>query len=353
MRILRAYLKIPPCMGGMENHIYELSMKQRKLNHEVILAFNDGQATSKNDLQILRKIKLYPRLRTIYAILTFYIVLVFRLLYKSVKVDVIHIHGDWHSFMFASILKKITKCRKVIFSMHGDISEYSDSTLKRLIKQLSKADIVFATGYESYLSIKPYCNAFFQPSGVNDYFYLQQKTNTNDTFTIITVSRLAPKKNNITILEVAKKLPHFLFKILGNGEEFEELKRIITRDNLTNVRLLGMINKEQLPFYLQRADLFIFTSLWEGTPTAVLEALASGLPVVTSNAGGVSRIVKNNINGYIVENPIDVDAYIEKIIKLQEDKVLRQQMSENNKILADQFHWKKVAQNISDIMING
>lgn len=355
MRILRAYFRIPPCVGGMENHIYELTVNQRKLNHEIILAFNDGLVTSKSDIRILKKIKLYPNLKAIYAILIFNFLLVFKLLYKSVNVDLIHLHGDWSSFMFASILKKITKCQRVVFSLHGDISEYSETKLKRLLKQLSKADIIITTGYETYVGVKQYCNAYFQPSGVSDFFYLQQKrqSDINDTFTIITVNRLTPKKNNRTILEIAKILPHFHFKILGIGEEFEELKCIVANDNLNNVELLGMINKEQVPYYLQRADLFLFASTWEGTPTAVLEALAIGLPIVTSNAGGVSRIIINDLNGYVVENPMDVNVYVERIVNLEKNENLRKQMIDNNKRLAERFRWSKVAQNITGIMING
>jgi len=113
------------------------------------------------------------------------------------------------------------------------------------------------------------------------------------------------------------------------------------------------IPKEKIPLALQKAHLFLFTSSWEGTPTVILEALACGLPVVTSNAGGIAEIIKSGKNGFVIEDPLDISAYKLAIQKLHSDKELYYSIVKQNQEKAHQFHWSKVASRITDLMING
>jgi hypothetical protein len=154
-------------------------------------------------------------------------------------------------------------------------------------------------------------------------------------------------------LEIARRIRNITFEIIGDGEEMPFLKRKIEEYNLTIVKLEGGVDKESLTIKLRRGHLFLFTSRLEGTPTVLLEALACGLPIVTTNAGGVGQILKHNINGYVVEDPYDVDLFVQFINKLYVNKLLAQKMSVNNQQLAEQYAWDVVSTKITEIMLNG
>ena len=113
LRILRVYPFLPPLSGGMEKHILRLTEEQRRLNCEVVLAYNQGQVTDPSDIRLLsffnlRKIK--PQsLRD----LVFYIALILKIVRRRDRFDIVHVHGDWSAFLFARCLRYITKSQKI------------------------------------------------------------------------------------------------------------------------------------------------------------------------------------------------------------------------------------------------
>ena len=104
-------------------------------------------------------------------------------------------------------------------------------------------------------------------------------------------------------------------------------------------------HKIQMVF--QDADIFVFPSLHEGSALSIYEALACGLPVITTpNAGSV---VRNGEEGYIV--PIrDVDGLIDKISILYHDRALRESMGKKARIRAEQFTWENYRKELSELM---
>lgn len=353
MNILRCYLRIPPVIGGMENHIIELSKTQRSLNHKVDIAFNIGQITSKYDIQLLNKFNLYAIFSTPICFFIFYGALIFKLILKRPQYDIVHIHGDWSSYIFAPILKKLTRAQRIYFSFHGSINNESFSHKHILPFTLRACDKIFVTGYESYLFIKKISNAILQPSGVNNtYFRTNLENNKTCNFLICTVTVLRPNKNVKTVLDIAQKLPFYKFQIIGDGVELSNLKQIALDRHLTNVTFLGFQGRANVQNYLSQADLFLFTSLEEGTPTAVMEAMACGLPIVCSNAGGSESIIHDNENGFVVRHDYnDVDAYIDNINKILLNTKLWSTIRNNNLKKSKNFNWEIVAANITNEMI--
>jgi len=112
-----------------------------------------------------------------------------------------------------------------------------------------------------------------------------------ETHIVLSIGRLSVQKNYPMLLEsiaeVKKTIPIRLI-ILGEGEDRVMLETLRKRLNLTEeVQFLGFVEN---PFpYLKHADLFVLTSLWEGLPTVLIEALAAGTPVVVTDSPGGSR----------------------------------------------------------------
>jgi glycosyltransferase involved in cell wall biosynthesis len=87
--------------------------------------------------------------------------------------------------------------------------------------------------------------------------------------------------------------------------------------------------------------------LGEGTPTSALEAMTCGLPVISSNAGGLNNIIKDHINGFIISS-FSINQFIDKLRLVKSDPGLRKNMFINNVELAKKYKWEFVAKNITD-----
>jgi glycosyltransferase involved in cell wall biosynthesis len=137
--------------------------------------------------------------------------------------------------------------------------------------------------------------------------------------------------------------------ILGEGEDECKLKKQITDLNLkNNVFLLG--KKENIFDYLNVSNVFVLSSLWEGLPLSLLEAMACGLPVVATNVGGIPEVVKDGLSGFLVEpkNPTILAKKIEYLLNL--DIESRKKMgAEGRKIVESKFSLEKMVNNYENL----
>lgn len=128
----------------------------------------------------------------------------------------------------------------------------------------------------------------------------------------IMVGRLTYAKNYPMLLKMARqyKSNHdpVAFVVVGHGEKEPELKELAQQLQLDGIiYFLGL--RHDIPALLQGADIFCYTSFYEGFPNALLEAMAAGLPIVSTNFAGVDELVENGVNGTII--PInDVNAAV-------------------------------------------
>lgn len=141
---------------------------------------------------------------------------------------------------------------------------------------------------------------------------------TADTKLVGIVARLTPIKAPQLFLDVALKVrrerPDVQFLFIGSGEMHEELERNTRQMGLTGiVRFLGW--RRDLPRLYADLDVVVLTSKNEGTPVSLIEAMASGVPVVATNVGGVPDIVVDGVNGYLVP-PGDEEAIAAAILDL-------------------------------------
>jgi len=118
-----------------------------------------------------------------------------------------------------------------------------------------------------------------------------------------------------SILQLDKKIH---FTLAGNSQPEgkhwyrEKLERSLSTEQRTRVYLSGPLNRESLPVLYRRSSLFLFPSLFENAPYALLEAMAARLPVLAGNSRGTDEIIKHNENGLLF-NPLDPQDLIEKV----------------------------------------
>lgn len=135
---------------------------------------------------------------------------------------------------------------------------------------------------------------------------------------------------------------------LGHEKEMiEELCRKATEEH--GVQFPGLITGDTKLHYFKTASIFILPSYNENLPVSILEAMAMGLPVVSTPIAGVPEMMQDGINGFLIE-PGDHEALADRIIKLMQDDDLRREIGERNvKNIQKNFHPRIFAQNVSQL----
>jgi glycosyltransferase involved in cell wall biosynthesis len=151
-----------------------------------------------------------------------------------------------------------------------------------------------------------------------------------DAFVIVSVGELNKNKNHETIINAIAKLnnPKIYYLICGIGPLEKHLINISTKLSLeNNIKLLNF--REDIAEICMASDIFAFPSYREGLGLSALEAMATGLPLVTSNVHGIVDYSINGVTGYSCD-PKDVDCFAKNIKKLYTDVNIRKYFSENN-----------------------
>lgn len=147
---------------------------------------------------------------------------------------------------------------------------------------------------------------------------------------ILSVGELQKRKNHECIIRAVAKLnnPHVKYYICGKGELLDFLENLAYSLNIAKqVVFLGY--RKDTPEIMNAADIYAHPSLREGLGLASLEAMASGLPLVTSNIQGLPDYVENGVTGFMCD-PRDIDQYAEYLHMLIENKDLREYIGTNN-----------------------
>jgi len=144
------------------------------------------------------------------------------------------------------------------------------------------------------------------------------------------VACFKPQKSPMDFIKLAflvkKTLANVKFVLVGDGILREEIEKLICKLNLEGqVFLTGW--RRDIPRILSAIDAFVLTSLWEGLPITVLEAMASSKPVVATHTGGIQEIVVEGKTGFLIP-PRNMELMSEKLIILLKNEELRRQMGQ-------------------------
>lgn len=165
--------------------------------------------------------------------------------------------------------------------------------------------------------------------------------NIKDEVVLVSVGELSNRKNHKVILKALEKVKgNFKYIICGQGAKKEELIKLSKELNLQEkVEFLGY--RQDVKEILKASDIFCFPSKQEGLPVALMEAMASGLPVICSDIRGNKDLIEDKKGGYLLKS-YDIDEYSIKIQELIENKVLREEMGNFNLEKIKDFDRKKV-----------
>lgn len=176
------------------------------------------------------------------------------------------------------------------------------------------------------------------PNGVDTHFF-RPKSKNNSALEIISVSRVTIHKGYRYLLSALEGLQNYHLTIVGDGPDVHELEKIAKQKNI-NISFVGRLEKGGVLERLQQADVFVLPSLNEGMSNAVMEAMAVGLPVIMTNVGGASELIKQN--GFVVKKQ-NTNELKEALITYQKDKILREKHALQSRKLAEEMSWANTA----------
>jgi len=167
---------------------------------------------------------------------------------------------------------------------------------------------------------------------------------------ILNVGTLEPRKNVVTLIKAFRKLREkglkdYKLVIAGNkGWLYEEIfKEVAHSDLKKEILFLGVVKDEDLPLLYNCADIFVYPSLYEGFGLPPLEAMACGIPVITSNTSSLPEVIGD---AGIMVDPTNINSLCESMYILLKDKELWNRMRNMGLERSKLFSWDKTAKKI-------
>lgn len=202
----------------------------------------------------------------------------------------------------------------------------SDATRRYLVEQGIRKVRLWPQGVDSNL---------FDPGKATNGWREWISGGEAEKHVLIFVGRLAPEKNIGMIRAVLESLPDTRLAILGDGPAREEIEHQFSD---TDTIFTGVLHGEDLAGALSSADAFVFPSTTETLGMAMIEALASGVPVLAARSGASDEVVEDGVNGLLFEAGSEKDL-IAKTRKVLEEPDLRDRLSRNARLAAERRDW--------------
>lgn len=233
---------------------------------------------------------------------------------------------------YSTIISKNTdKSNFIIAQLHND---YSKEELKDFVHKYQHINVfvqlneTFKKEIESALRKKnSFTKVIVIPNFIDQQNYIEEKRE-NYVIAVGRFSRIKGFDRLITIWEmICKEITDWKLLIIGDGNEFENIKNLVIEKNLSDkVELLGRLDNNEVFQYMRKSKIYALTSYSESFSLVTLEAMQNKLPVVAFDVRtGPRNIIKNTETGYLVMDG-NIDAYSEKIMFLMKNEEIRQTM---------------------------
>lgn len=333
--------------GGTFNFLVDLTSELSNEEHIVIYGTN-RENTPKNFKDLFNKNVKFIEWKTaqremkplkdIKALWELY-----SILKKIDNIDVIHLHSSKAGFLGRIVSFLLGKSKKTIYTPHAisflrlDVSSKKRKIfiwMEKFASFFGGKIVACSQSEKEVIEEQGIKNVTFINNGIKP-LEIEKKVNTSDKITIISVGRLSIQKNPKLFNDIASEFkdnPNIKFIWCGDGELKSEL---ISQ----NIKCTGWIEQKKLESYLANADIYLSTSLWEGLPLSVLEAMSIGLPVILSNCVGNRDLVEDN--GVLYIDKIEAVKNINELLK---NKIWTNKKGHNSKIIVENnFNMRNMA----------
>ena len=363
MKILHLTKKYPKALGGDAVVVVNLEKQQQKAGHEVfILTSNCPEIIEKENVVKFGLKDSAPdqdRVTCRRIISLFILLLSGSRLIRKIKPDVIHSHSADLGFIisFPAMIHNIP----VINTCHGVTFPYRQYSF---FKRSAEKFFLMHGRFKSIITVDKNSLRFFKDIKVDNAVYIPNgvdierfnskrlKKKDENEIKFLFAGRLETQKGIKYLIRAVEILlnrtDNFKVLLIGDGSQREELEDLICRNNLNDHMVcFGIITDDELRDLYCTYDAFILPSVWEGFPLTILEAWAAGLPVISTNVGGIPDICENNKNALLVP-PKNPEALASAMYMLIKDEGLRNKLGNNGRKLSLDYTWRYIANRIED-----
>jgi glycosyltransferase involved in cell wall biosynthesis len=355
--------------GGTEIAAYNLAINMAKRGNEI-----EVFTTS---IDSRESIEIYPNMRIHRNPTSFKIASAnasFKLIYKPLNydLDIVHAHSPIPYSDIPALFYAKRKKVPFILTYQFDGQSTGGSFMRNagvgfynkffINKVLSSAEVIIATT-EAYANESPFLKGYKEkiviiPNGINieevTTVHTQEECRNMlglpyDAPIILFFGSLVRYKGPDVLLKafktIKKEFPKAKLIFAGRGEMFDELSNQALKLDLVNdVLFTGFVEEDKKPLYFKAADIFCLpsTTMAESFGIVNLEAMASGIPIVASNLGGIPDIVKHGVNGLLAE-PGDYQNLADNLLCLLKDEDMRKRFGDQGKKLVWNFSWDEIA----------
>lgn len=344
---------LPPPYGGMANQTRQLAgLLQQEGVHVELVQMNAPYPTA-----WIGKIK---GLRAVFRLVPY----LFRLWQVAGRVQLFHIMANsgwaWHLFAAPAIWIARFRATPVIVNYRGGGAEtFFQKSFFWIKPSLDKSDaIVVPSGFlETVFAQRGYSTEIvpniidlsrFVARPVNEKEDCQTKHSASPH--IVVTRNLEPIYDNATAIRAFRIVKNAFSKarltVAGAGPERQMLENLVTELDLQEaVCFTGRIDNEAIAALYQNADLMVNASLVDNMPISILEALASGVPVVSTDAGGIPYLVENGKTALLVPKK-DVVAMAEAMMRILQNQTLTENLRKNGIVSLEKFVWNSVRKHL-------
>lgn len=355
-----------PHTGGIENYVYRLQNLLTSQGHKVTvyttdLSLADGGAKEENaiycktNLSPLRNplsLKLNQRL-------------------AASNEDIYHLHEPW--FLSSLIATRALRGRPKVMTVHGaqvenrnlmiavlnflyhPLAQYILGNMDMLMPQGEKERQQLLTGFKLRPDkIIPLPNGIeidkFQKNDEAVASFIHKYNLRYDSFKILYISRLVAEKNPDKLVgAVTRDLKGENIEVIligrGSAQYIGQLKEISD----SRIHILGEVAQEELVAAYHSASLFVFLGLWEGMPTVILEAMACGLPILTTPVAAIPDAVAEGENGLFISTPVNENDLAGKIAHFMKNIDIVSMGKANALKVRQNYAWDSIGNRIIDI----
>ena len=352
-------------IGGVQTYLYNLAgvlSKNDNIDPHVLVMGSHNKTWISNGLtiHIIKRIKI-PLSNTFWN--------VYPLIKKinEIKPEIIHCHNAFPPYSLATlILKKeyptlftvlgiIEKEKNYLWQKKRDFPKKLFYPLLEKFVYTNLNNIVVLTPYVEYEVKKIILRGphifYTVAAGVSLDFYQASIKKEKDR--LLYVGVIEPRKGILDLLKTIKKLkimkPDINLHIVGKIKSYtyyQQLLEYIEENNLSNhIWFHSNLSKKEILNEYEKASIFILPSYEESFGIVLLEAMATGTPIIATSVGGIPYVVQEKVTGYLV-NPGDIENIIKYTIKLLNDENERKRMGKNGIKHASKFKWENIGKQI-------
>ncbi|VAX38257.1 hypothetical protein MNBD_UNCLBAC01-2034 [hydrothermal vent metagenome] len=279
--------------------------------------------------------------------------------FKDFQPDIIHSH-TYFSNTISRLAAKLAGVPTMVVHVHSIYSQYTARHLwvERFLSRWTTKVISCSDAVRQFVLQKEKINPSLTttiPNGVDvqkfsnieDNSSLRHELNIkSDDIVLTTIASLTPQKGHRYFLEALTEIikinQNVKYFLIGDGPLRKELEEYVEKLGLGKyVQFLGI--RHDVPLLLKISNIFILPSLREGLPLVIIEAMASGLPVIATDVGGTSEVVKEGVTGLLVPAK-DVQKLIDAVVTLFNNPV-------DVKVMGEQGRKRAVKYFSQDIML--